>query len=236
MAHTPTHGRPVSTRLQNAGGSVCRSVSTSTSSLNIVCSPKRSVSASSDDKVEEDHLATAFDVTCRAWIVRRATLARSINTLTCIHRCRIATKSHTPTVGAHILARLSANEYDVLWREVSRWIRHSSHRTQQRPLPTQATTMQSSPCTTATPQCMHESVDGKNPNVDDSEKRVKVPTARRLVSTYSGRTHVTIQCRFSIPSLCIMRQLVGVLLALGASWAVPRSWVHSVLLYVVCSC
>jgi hypothetical protein len=34
------------------------------------CAFLKMVSAPSDDKVEEDHLATAFDVTCRAWIVR----------------------------------------------------------------------------------------------------------------------------------------------------------------------
>ena len=85
--------------------------------IRIVCS--RVFSTLSDDKVEEDHLATAFDVTCRAWTVRCTNLNRTHNKLM-FHHCRTNTRSHIPIVDAQIREQLLASAYDVFSRETNR--------------------------------------------------------------------------------------------------------------------
>ena len=98
VAHTPTHGQSVSKRLQEPGGSV----STGMSSLNTACSSKWFLLPAMTKlrKITSlQHLT--LSATLGSYV---AQLVASINTLMCIHHCRINTKFHTPTVGVHIWA------------------------------------------------------------------------------------------------------------------------------------
>lgn len=197
----------------------------------IMCSFECSVSFCSDDKVGEDHLATAFDVTCRAWIVRRTNLDK-IYTYADTH-CRIATRSHTPTVGAHIQVRRLANASDASLRETHPRIRSSSPQRWAPPVRTRATTTLSFRCTTTESRCTPGNVDNRNPNGDNLGRRVKRPKRQGPVTSLLG-ARVTIRCRFCIRCRSIMRRWVGVLRALRGSWTGAHRVGRSVLLYVIC--